>query len=201
MLVLSSPSGAGKSTLSSKLLEFDPEISMSVSVTTRDPRPGEVDGTHYFFISKQDFQTLRDENGLLESAEVFGNFYGTPRRAVEQKLQDGKDVLFDIDWQGAQQLRENREKDLVSVFVLPPSGKELESRLHRRAQDSVEVVAGRMAGAEGEISHWAEYDYIIVNEDIESSLNNLQAIVVAERLKRERQTGLFDFVRGIVAEL
>lgn len=201
MLVLSSPSGAGKTTLSSKLLESDPDISISVSVTTRDPRPGEIDGKHYYFISRDEFEKLRREGGLLESAEVFGNYYGTPRRAVEQKLADGKDVMFDIDWQGAQQLRENREKDLVSIFVLPPSGKELESRLRRRAQDSAEVVAKRMAGAAGEISHWAEYDYIIVNEDIESSLKDLRAIVIAERLKRERRTGLFDFVRNIISDI
>ena len=201
MLVLSSPSGAGKTTLAAKLLESDPDIFMSVSVTTRNPRTGEIDGTHYHFIQKTEFERMRAENGLLESAEVFGHYYGTPRAAVEQKLDEGIDVLFDIDWQGAQQLRENREKDLVSIFVLPPSGKELESRLRRRAQDSDKVVAGRMAGAAGEISHWAEYDYIIVNQDIDDSQNDIHAIVRAERLKRERQTGLFSFVKDIVADL
>ncbi len=201
MLVLSSPSGAGKSTLAERLLKSDANISMSVSVTTRTPRPGEVDGKHYRFLTNQDFEKMLAEGGLLESAEVFGNHYGTPRAAVERELEQGRDVLFDIDWQGAQQLKENRAKDFVSVFILPPSGKELESRLHTRAQDSEAVVAARMAGAAGEISHWAEYDYIIVNRNINNSINDLQAIIQAERLKRERQAGLFDFVRNIVAEL
>jgi len=201
MLVLSSPSGAGKTTLAGMLLDSDDEISMSVSVTTRPARPGEIDGKHYHFISEDEFARMREAGDLLESAEVFGNYYGTPREAVERELGAGRDVLFDIDWQGAQQLRANREKDFVSVFVLPPSGKELEARLRSRAQDSDEVVARRMAGASNEISHWAEYDYIIVNDDIDRSIAELQTIVRAERLKRERQIGLFGFVRDIVAGL
>lgn len=201
MLVLSSPSGAGKSTLSRMLLDSDPDITMSVSVTTRPMRPGEIDGVHYHFIDKAQYAELKGGDGLLEYAEVFENSYGTPRAPVEAALKAGRDVLFDIDWQGTQQLHEKAGKDLVRVFILPPSGKELEARLHRRAQDSDEVVRRRMAAASNEISHWAEYDYIIVNDDLEESIAAIRAIVKAERLKRERRTGLSEFVRKLQADL
>jgi guanylate kinase len=200
MLVLSSPSGAGKTTLSRKLL-VDPAVTLSISVTTRAPRPGEIDGEHYHFIDRARFDAMEKNGELLEWAEVHGHRYGTPRAPVEEALAAGRDVLFDIDWQGTQQMREKARHDLVSVFVLPPSARELERRLHTRAQDSDEVIRGRMAKAAGEISHWAEYDYVIVNRDINQAFAELQAILAAERLKRERQTGLSDFVRSVQAEL
>ncbi len=197
MLVLSSPSGAGKTTISRRLLDQDDNLSLSVSVTTRPMRPGEVDGTDYFFIDRDRYDQLAAAGDLLEHAEVFGHFYGTPRSAVEAALAAGRDVLFDIDWQGTQQLKQAAREDLVSVFILPPSTAELERRLKARAEDPPEVIAGRMAKAADEISHWAEYDYIVVNHEIEASVAQVDAILRAERLRRERQTGLTGFVRGL----
>lgn len=199
MVVLSSPSGAGKTTLTRLLLERDPSLSMSVSVTTRPKRPSEVDGRDYHFISDADYQALVEADGLLEHARVFDHFYGTPRATVDDALSAGRDVVFDIDWQGTQQLAARARDTLVAVFILPPSAVELERRLHRRAQDSEEVIARRMARAADEMSHWAEYDYVIVNHDIEASLASLEAILRAERLKRVRQIGLFDFVQQLQA--
>lgn len=197
MLVLSSPSGAGKSTISKRLLAEEPGIRMSVSATTRPRRPGEVDGQDYIFKKREDFQLMVNRGELLEHAKVFDNYYGTPRAPVEAILEEGKDVLFDIDWQGTQQLEATAAADLVSVFILPPSVEELERRLKTRAQDSGEVVAQRMSKAADEISHYAEYDYIILNEDLDRSVVSVRAILAAERLKRERQTGLTDFVKGL----
>jgi guanylate kinase len=201
MLVLSSPSGAGKTTLSRKLLASDPGITLSISVTTRLPRVDEIDGRDYHFIDATRFEAMRRGGELLEWATVFDNCYGTPRVPVEEAIAGGRDVLFDIDWQGTQQLREKARSDLVSVFVLPPSGKELERRLHNRAQDSDNVIAGRMAKAVDELSHWAEYDYVIVNRDLDRAFAEVQAILAAERVRRERQTGLSAFVRGLQSEL
>lgn len=197
LLVLSSPSGAGKTTLARRLVEVDGEIEISVSVTTRPPRPGEAGGRDYFFVDLAEFMRMRDSGELLEWARVFDNFYGTPRRPVEEALAAGRDVLFDIDWQGCQQLEEKLPHDLVRVFVLPPSGRALEQRLRTRAQDPPEVVTRRMAEAAAEISHWAEYDYVLVNADLEASVAGLKSILTAERLKRERLRGLSDFVREI----
>jgi guanylate kinase len=201
LLVMSSPSGAGKTTLSRKLLTTDSNITMSVSVTTRSPRPGEVDGKDYFFITKDRFAQMRDRNELLEWAEVFGNFYGTPRKPVEEALGKGRDVLFDIDWQGTQQLAQAMEDDLVRLFILPPSAEELQNRLINRAQDSSSVVAKRMAEASREISHWPEYDYVIVNDNIEESQKQVMAVLSAERLRRRRRIGLTEFVRGLTKGL
>lgn len=201
LLVLSSPSGAGKTTLSRALLSSDPGIHLSVSVTTRKPRPGEVDGRDYTFLDEARFTKLRDTGELLEWARVFGNYYGTPRAQVEKAVQAGRDVLFDIDWQGAQQLSGTMAGDLVRVFILPPSSEVLETRLRGRAQDPAEVVAKRMAEASAEISHWAEYDYVIVNSDLEASIAGLRSILIAERLKRERQPGLAAFVRELQSGL
>jgi len=201
MLVLSSPSGAGKTTLSRKLLEADPGVELSVSVTTRKQRPGEIDGRDYHFIDAERFETMVKGGELLEWAEVFGHRYGTPRAPVEAALLSGQDVLFDIDWQGTQQLREKADHDLVSVFVLPPSMRDLERRLRRRAQDSDDVIRARMATAAEEMSHWAEYDYVVINTDIDRAFAEVQTILAAERLKRERQTGLSDFVRQLQAQL
>jgi guanylate kinase len=200
MLVVSSPSGAGKSTLSRRLLQNDPQISMSVSVTTRPKRLNEVEGKDYIFVTPEHFETMLREGAFLEHATVFGNRYGTPRAAVERILQDGRDVLFDIDWQGAQQLAQKAKDDLVRVFILPPSRTELERRLRERAEDSAEVVARRMAEANNEISRWSEYDYVIVNENIEKAEKQLEAIVASERLNRQRQTGLVDFVRRLTRD-
>ncbi|WP_420836863.1 guanylate kinase [Aquabacter cavernae] len=197
MLVLSSPSGAGKTTLSRRLLALDDRITMSVSVTTRPPRPGEEDGKDYFFVSVAEFERLRDSGELLEHATVFGNLYGTPRAAVEAALTAGRDVLFDIDWQGTQQLDQSAQQDLVKVFLLPPSAGDLEQRLRTRAQDSDEVVRQRMSKASDEISHFTEYDYILINQDIDDSLAKLTAILNAERLKRRRLTGLAEFVKSL----
>lgn len=197
MFVLSSPSGAGKTTISRALLGREPELVMSVSATTRPRRPGEVDGEDYFFVDPQSFNEMINRRALLEHAKVFGNYYGTPSRPVEQALAAGKDVLFDIDWQGTQQISQNARDDLVSIFILPPSVAELERRLNRRASDPADVVAARMAKASEEISHWAEYDYIVVNDDLENSLAGISSILAAERLKRTRQTGLVDFVKGL----
>ena len=201
MLVLSSPSGAGKTTISRRLLAAERErMALSVSVTTRPARPGEVEGRDYFFIDKPRFAAMVANGELLEHANVFGNLYGTPRAAVDAALARGTDVLFDIDWQGTQQLRETARTDVVSIFVLPPDMASLEKRLRQRAQDSEEVVRGRMAKASDEMSHWAEYDYIVVNREIDISVAQVHAILVAERLKRERQVGLGDFVRGLMGK-
>ena len=197
MLVLSSPSGAGKSTISRALLDRHSDLIMSVSATTRPPRPGEIEGEHYYFVDTPTFEDMVKKREFLEHAKVFDNYYGTPRKPVEAALLDGKDVLFDVDWQGTQQLAANARDDLVSIFILPPSVEELERRLHTRAQDSAEVVARRMAKATSEMSHWAEYDYIIVNEDIDRSVAEAEAILAAERLKRERRVGLLDLVRDM----
>lgn len=201
LLVLSSPSGAGKTTLARALLDGDSGIHLSVSVTTRKPRPGETHGKDYHFIDKAEFAHLRDAGDLLEWARVFDHHYGTPRAAVEDALAAGRDVLFDIDWQGAQQLSEKLAGDLVRVFVLPPSGDILEQRLHTRAQDPSDVVERRMAKAAAEISHWPEYDYVIINTHLEESIAGLRAILAAERLKRERLLGLSDFVRDLQSRL
>jgi guanylate kinase len=201
MLILSSPSGAGKTTLARALLDGDPAIALSVSVTTRRPRPGEVDGRDYHFVDAAAFERMVETGELLEWARVFSNSYGTPRAAVDRAIAEGRDVLFDIDWQGAQQLSEKMADDIVRVFVLPPSGEALESRLRTRAQDPPEVVASRMAEAAREISHWPEYDYVIVNADLAASIAGLKAILAAERLKRKRQLGLSAFVREITRSL
>ena len=201
MLVLSSPSGAGKTTLSRMLLDADPAVELSVSVTTRKQRPGEVDGHDYHFIDAARFDAMVENGELLEWAKVFEHCYGTPRAPVEGALARGRDMLFDIDWQGTQQLREKAAGDLVSVFVLPPSIPELERRLRRRAQDSDAVIHARMDKAAGEMSHWAEYDYVVINTDIDRAFAEVRSILAAERLKRERQTGLSAFVRTLQAEL
>jgi len=195
LMVLSSPSGAGKTTLARRLIESDNEIAMSVSVTTRPPRPGEAEGRDYFFIDDAAFKRMRETDALLEWARVFDNFYGTPRASVEKAIKSGRDVLFDIDWQGAQQLSEKMKHDVVRVFILPPSAAALEKRLQTRAQDSAEVVRRRMEAASAEISHWPEYDYVIVNASVDASMAGLKAILTAERLKRERLDGLSAFVR------
>jgi guanylate kinase len=197
MLVLSSPSGAGKTTLSRQLLTNDSQIQLSVSCTTRDKRPGEKDGVDYKFIDTPTFRSMIDRGEFLEHARVFDHYYGTPTAPVEAALSGGRDMLFDIDWQGTQQLKEKGRADLVTVFILPPSTRDLERRLITRAQDSHEVVARRMAKAADEMSHWAEYDYAIINRDIATSLNQLKSILTAERLKRERQFGLSDFVKAL----
>jgi guanylate kinase len=201
MFVLSSPSGAGKTTLSRMLIDRMPGLKMSVSATTRLMRPGEVDGRDYHFIDKARFDEMSKRSELLESATVFDNRYGTPRAPVEAALAAGQDVLFDIDWQGTQQLREKARADVVSVFILPPSAADLEKRLHSRAQDSDEVIRGRMDRASHEMSHWAEYDYIVINHDIDDAFAEVQSILKAERLKRERRTGLTTFVRKLQQQL
>jgi guanylate kinase len=201
MLVLSSPSGAGKTTLSRMLLEADSHIDLSVSVTTRPQRPGEIDGRDYHFIDMVRFESMVKSGKLLEWADVFSHRYGTPRAPVEKALRGGRDVLFDIDWQGTQQLREKARDDLVSVFILPPTVKELQRRLERRAQDTRAIIAGRMAKAAGEMSHWPEYDYVIVNREKDDAFAEVRSILAAERLKRERQIGLSAFVRDLQAKL
>jgi guanylate kinase len=201
MIVLSSPSGAGKTTLSRKLLEAEPVIELSVSVTTRKQRPGEIEGRDYHFIDAARFDALIGSGELLEWAQVFGHRYGTPRAPVTAALAGGRDVLFDIDWQGTQQLREKADRDLVSIFVLPPSMLDLERRLRARAQDSDEVIHARMTRAADEMSHWAEYDYVVINSDISRAFADVRSILAAERLKRERRTGLAAFVRRLQAEL
>jgi guanylate kinase len=201
MFVLSSPSGAGKTTLSRLLLRGDRNVELSVSVTTRPKRRGEVEGRDYHFIDRARFDAMVASSALLEWAEVFGHRYGTPRQPVVAALRAGRDVLFDIDWQGTQQLRETARHDLVSVFILPPSVRELERRLKTRAQDSHDVIGARMAKAAGEMSHWPEYDYVIVNKDKDHAFAEVRAILAAERLKRERQIGLSDFVRSLQAKL
>ena len=201
LYILSSPSGAGKTTLARRLVAADPNITLSVSVTTRKSRPGETDGVDYHFTDHARFEAMKTSGALLEWARVFDNFYGTPRTAVDAAIQAGRDVLFDIDWQGAQQLSEKMPGDVVRVFVLPPSGSVLETRLKSRAQDPPDVVARRMAAASAEISHWPEYDYVIVNTDLDDSVRAVTAILVAERLRRERLLGLSSFVRGMQGAL
>ena len=201
MFVLSSPSGAGKTTLSRLLIDRMPGLRMSVSATTRAMRPGEVDGRDYLFVDKARFDAMVKGDELLEWATVFDNSYGTPRAPVEVALSAGQDVLFDIDWQGTQQLREKARADVVSVFILPPSAGDLEKRLHSRAQDSDEVIRKRMSRASHEMSHWAEYDYIVINHNVDDAFAEVQSILKAERLKRERRTGLVSFVRGLQGQL
>ena len=197
LLVLSSPSGAGKTTITRRLLERDPTLSLSVSVTTRPPRPGEVDGRDYWFIDRARFDAMVAAGELLEHATVFGHCYGTPRPPIEAALAAGRDVVTDIDWQGTQQLSQTLPADLVKVFILPPTLEALQDRLRRRAQDSADVVAARMAKSAEEMSHWSEYDYVIVNRDIDESVGEVEAIVTAERLRRNRQLGLVDFVNRL----
>jgi guanylate kinase len=201
MLVLSSPSGAGKTTLSRRLLEFDSNVELSISVTTRKKRPSEMEGRDYRFINRRQFDELVEKGELLEWAEVFDNYYGTPKRPVMDALSAGRDVLFDIDWQGTKQLSKAARNDMASVFVLPPSIPELERRLHTRAQDDYETIHRRMAKAADEMSHWDEYDYVVINRDLDQAFVEVAAILAAERLKRERQSGLSDFVRGLQAKL
>jgi len=200
MLVLSSPSGAGKSTIARHLMEQDEDIDLSVSVTTRGRRPSEIEGVHYYFIDQATFERMRDGGELLEWAEVHGNCYGTPRAPVEKALSAGRDVLFDIDWQGADQVARAMPQDLVRIFVLPPTMKELAARLERRAEDKPEVIARRLANARAEISHWRDYDYVLINKDLQTSLEKAQAILYAERMKRARTTWLEGFVEGLLAE-
>ena len=197
MLVISSPSGAGKTSITRLLLEREGGLALSISATTRAPRPGEVDGRDYHFVSEAEFNAMVTAGDMLEHAHVFGNHYGTPRAPVEAALAEGRDVLFDVDWQGAQQLRHAAREDLAGVFILPPSHDELERRLFNRAQDSEEVVRGRMAKAASEMSHWMEYDYIIVNRVLEESVDAVQGILRAERLRRQRQVGLPGFVDSL----
>jgi guanylate kinase len=195
MLVLSSPSGAGKTTIARRLLEAEPDLVLSVSVTTRPRRPGEVDGVDYRFIERARFVAMIGDGELLEHAEVYGHGYGTPRAPVDETLAGGRDVLFDIDWQGAQQLREVAGEDMASVFILPPSTRELERRLRRRAQDPEEVVRRRLDQVAADVTHWAEYDYVLVNSDLDASIRGVRAILAAERLRRRRQPGLAEFVQ------
>ena len=197
LLVLSSPSGAGKTTITRRLVAADPDLTLSVSVTTRPARDGEVDGRDYYFIDRRRFDEMVMQGELLEHATVFGSSYGTPRRPIEEALAAGRDVVGDVDWQGTQQLARSVPHDLVSVFVLPPSMAALEARLRARAQDSAAVVASRMAKSVEEISHWSEYEYVIINRDIEESVAQVHAIVVAERLRRQRQCGLVDLVNSL----
>ena len=201
LLILSSPSGAGKSTLTKMLMAWDDTMRFSVSATTRKPREGEADGRDYFFRSRAEFESMVAAGEMLEHAEVFGNFYGTPKGPVEANMRDGRDTVFDIDWQGGQQIRNSSlGRDVVSIFVLPPSIAELDRRLRTRGQDSDEVIAGRMAKSRDEISHWAEYDYVIVNRDVDAAFEELVTILKAERMRRDRQPGLSDFVRGLNRE-
>jgi guanylate kinase len=201
MLVLSSPSGAGKTTLSRNLLEQEENVSLSISVTTRERRGSEIEGVHYYFISKRRFESMRDTGELLEYAQVHGNYYGTPREPVEAALAVGRDVLFDIDWQGTRQLLDKMRDDVVTVFVLPPSADELKARLERRAEDSKAIIAQRLKNAIEEISHWSEYDYILVNRDLDKSFVRLRAILTAERLKRVKMLDLEPFAGRLLADL
>lgn len=197
MFVISSPSGAGKTTISRALLERDSAIEMSVSVTTRPRRPGEVDGRDYRFIDKTEFNLMINRGELLEYAKVFDHYYGSPKQQILKALEGGRDILFDIDWQGTQQLAESAREELVSVFVLPPTTQELERRLVARSQDSLEVVSSRMSQASSEMSHYREYDYVLINRNIEESVANIQAILAAERLRRDRLVGLGEFIKGL----
>jgi len=201
LIILSSPSGAGKTTLARRLLAVDPGVSFSVSATTRPPRPGEVDGREYHFVTRGAFLAMADRGELLEHAEVFGNLYGSPRRPIEEAMAEGRDTLFDIDWQGGQQIRNSPlGREVVSIFILPPSMAELERRLRGRGQDSEEVIAGRMERSMAEVSHWAEYDYVLVNRDLDATEAQVREIVEVERLRRDRQPWLNDFVRGLARE-
>ena len=201
MLVLSSPSGAGKTTLARRLIEAEPGVVPSISCTTRKQRKGEVEGRDYHFVGRETFARMRESGEFLEWAVVFDNYYGTPRKPVEEALAAGRDVLFDVDWQGAQSLREQATSDVVTVFILPPSGEALERRLNERAQDAPEVVEARMRGASNEIQHWHDYDYVVVNRDLDQALSAIRAILAAERLRCSRLTGLKDFVQNLLAEL
>jgi guanylate kinase len=201
MLVLSSPSGAGKTTLARRLLDAESGIEMSISHTTRGKRKGEKDGEDYHFVDRDAFTKMRDQGEFLEWAVVFDNYYGTTRKPVERALADGRDVLFDVDWQGAASLRAKADSDVVTVFILPPTAADLEQRLNERAQDSVETVRRRMLGASNEIQHWREYDYVVVNYDIDRSVAAVRSILAAERLRRSRLTGLKEFVQNLLAEL
>ena len=198
MFILSSPSGAGKTTLSRMLLAKDAEIKLSVSATTRPPRPGEIDGVHYHFVSDAAFDRMIEEDDFYEWAHVFGHRYGTPKGIIRAALKQGQDFLFDIDWQGTQQLYQKDQQDVVRVFILPPSIDELHRRLQGRATDSAEVIAARMERARAEISHWDGYDYVIINDDVDVCFEKVRAILEAERMKRARQTGLIPFVRGLM---
>lgn len=200
MLVLSSPSGAGKSTIARNLLENDKGFELSVSVTTRPRRSSEIDGVHYHFRTRRDFDNLRSNDELLEWAEVHGNFYATPREPAERAMNEGRDMLFDIDWQGAEQLREKMQGDIVSVFILPPSMAELKVRLQRRAEDDAETIARRLANARREIEHWRDYDYVVINRDLDRAYQQVLSIVAAERLRRDRSPGLFDYVTRLLDE-
>ena len=200
MLVVSSPSGAGKTTLTRNLLEQEENVSLSISVTTRARRASEIDGVHYRFISTRQFEVMRDSGDLLEWAEVHGNFYGTPREPAEAAMAQGRDMLFDIDWQGARQLAEKMRADIVSIFILPPSMAELKSRLQRRAEDSAKTIETRLANARSEIEHWREYDYVVINDDLDRAFAAVKAIVAAERLRRDRRPGLFEFVSRLLDE-
>ncbi|ESZ85772.1 MAG: guanylate kinase [Blastomonas sp. CACIA14H2] len=198
LFILSSPSGAGKSTIARMLLEQDKHIALSVSVTTRPPRPGEIDGKDYHFIDEAEFHRLVEDNALLEWAKVFGHYYGTPKAQVKQGLREGQDFLFDIDWQGTQQLYQRAEGDVVRVFILPPSLEELHRRLRSRNTDSEEVIAGRMARAQDEISHWDGYDFVVINDNVENCFEKVRQILNSERMRRARQTGLIDYVRDLM---
>ncbi len=198
LFILSSPSGAGKTTLSRMLLEADPDIKLSVSATTRPPRPGEIDGVHYQFVSDAEFDRMVEEDDFYEWAQVFGHRYGTPKGAIRNGLKDGQDYLFDIDWQGTQQLYQKDQQDVVSVFILPPSLSELRRRLEARAQDSDDVIDGRMERARAEISHWAEYDYVVINDNVDECFERVCEVLDAERMRRTRQTGLIPFVRELM---
>lgn len=201
MLVLSSPSGAGKSTIARNLLESDDRFSLSVSVTTRKRRSSEIDGVHYRFIDKPEFDRLREGGALLEWAEVHGNFYGTPRAEAEKAMQSGRDMLFDIDYQGAMQLKEQAQADIVSIFILPPTMAELKARLLRRAEDSGETIAVRLKNARIEIERWRDYDYVVINDDLDRAFSAVRSIINAERLRRDRRPGLFDFTAGLLDEI
>jgi guanylate kinase len=200
MLVLSSPSGAGKSTIARNLLESDPGLELSVSVTTRARRGSEIDGMHYHFRTMRDFERLRDSDELLEWAEVHGNYYATPREPAEIAMAQGRDMLFDIDWQGAEQLKEKMRADIVSIFILPPSMGELKARLRRRAEDQDAVIETRLHNARVELEHWRDYDYVVVNDDLDKAFASVKSIVTAERLRRDRRPGLFDFVSKLLEE-
>jgi guanylate kinase len=201
LVILSSPSGAGKSTLSKRLMAWDPTLKFSVSATTRAPRPGEQDGREYYFRSREAFEAMVAAGEMLEHAEVFGNRYGSPKGPVEQAMKEGRDTLFDIDWQGGQQIRNSAlGRDVISIFILPPSIGELDHRLRTRGQDSNAVIAGRMEKSQSEISHWAEYDYVLVNDDLDATEAQLRTILTAERNRRDRQPWLADFVRGLNRE-
>ena len=197
MLVLSSPSGAGKTSICKSLVKLDKNIKLSISVTTRPIRSGEQNGKDYIFVNVKSFENMLQKGHFIEHADVFGHNYGTPRELIEERINNGKDFLFDIDWQGAQQLRSKMREDVVSVFILPPSKRELESRLKKRGQDADEVVISRMASASEEITHWAEYDYVLVNKNLNDSVLKVHSILKAERLKRNRQSGLSEFIRNI----